>query len=257
MGQPVLQILQQMLLGVAAPNLVQSLLQFEDLVDEVLVFAVVGGQGRVVDGAEHVFIAPEMQLGVADQRTKGLIENGFQPWLGDVSVERVLDLCTGSGCIGIACAHYFDMAEVDLVDISAGALEVCQQNIDRYHLNERVRSVKSDLFAGIDQRYQLIVSNPPYVDQADFDSMPPEYRHEPTLGLVSGDDGLDITRRILREASDYLTDDGILVVEVGNSEVALQGLFPDVPFLWLDLPDGGNGVFSLTAAQLREYRDKF
>ncbi|MCW8885692.1 MAG: 50S ribosomal protein L3 N(5)-glutamine methyltransferase [Motiliproteus sp.] len=186
-----------------------------------------------------------------------LIQEGFQPWLGDVSVDRVLDLCTGSGCIGIACAHYFDMAEVDLVDISEDALTVCRRNIERHQLNERVQAIKSDLFKDVQQRYQLIVSNPPYVDQSDFDTMPAEFQHEPRLGLTSGVDGLDITRQILRQASDYLTDDGVLVVEVGNSEVALQQQFPDVPFTWVDLPMGGNGVFLLSAQQLQHYKDRF
>ena len=187
----------------------------------------------------------------------GLIEEGFQPWLGSVEVDRVLDLCTGSGCIGIACAHYFDMAEVDLADISTAALEVCQSNIERHEMQERVTAVHSDLFSELKSCYQLIVSNPPYVDQGDFDSMPAEYKHEPQLGLTSGADGLDITRKILRIASDYLTDDGILVVEVGNSEVALQQQYPEVPFTWLELPNGGNGVFVLAAEQLLEYRNQF
>ncbi len=186
-----------------------------------------------------------------------LIQQGFQPWLGDTDVDRVLDLCTGSGCIGIACAQLFEMAEVDLVDISAAALEVCTKNIQRHQLQERVRAIQSDLFDTVDGRYQLIVSNPPYVDRNDFTTMPAEYQHEPVLGLTSGDDGLDITRQVLAEAADYLTDDGLLVVEVGNSEVALQQQFADVPFTWVELPDGGNGVFLLSAVQLRQFRDRF
>ncbi len=186
-----------------------------------------------------------------------LIREGFQPWLGDVEVNRVLDLCTGSGCIGIACASYFDLAEVDLVDISEDALAVAEENIRRHQLEERVHPIRSDLFEGLQERYQLIVSNPPYVDQHDFEEMPAEFSHEPVLGLTSGIDGLDITRRILRQAADYLTGDGVLVVEVGNSEVALQQQFSQVPFTWVDLPEGGNGVFLITAQQLREYRDQF
>lgn len=187
-----------------------------------------------------------------------LIRDGFEPWLNETPVARVLDLCTGSGCIGIACALLFDDAEVDLVDLSPDALEVCRRNISRHQLQDRVRAIESDLFAGVaGQRYQLIVSNPPYVDAGDYSSMPPEYHHEPVLGLTSGDDGLDITRRILREASDYLTPDGLLVVEVGNSEVALQAAYPDVPFMWVELPSGGNGVFVLSAQELNEYRDRF
>ncbi len=186
-----------------------------------------------------------------------LIQQGFQPWLGDTDVDRVLDLCTGSGCIGIACAQLFEMAELDLVDISTAALEVCTKNIQRHQLQERVRAIQSDLFDTVDGRYQLIVSNPPYVDRNDFTTMPAEYQHEPVLGLTSGDDGLDITRQVLAEAADYLTDDGLLVVEVGNSEVALQQQFADVPFTWVELPDGGNGVFLLSAVQLRQFRDRF
>ncbi|OMH38716.1 50S ribosomal protein L3 N(5)-glutamine methyltransferase [Motiliproteus sp. MSK22-1] len=187
----------------------------------------------------------------------GLIEEGFQPWLGDVAVERVLDLCTGSGCIGIACAQYFEMAEVDLVDLSADALEVCQKNINQYQLQERVQAIQSDLFTEVNQRYQLIVSNPPYVNRDDLASMPKEYQHEPALGLGSGVDGLDITRQILRQASEYLTEDGVLVVEVGNSEVALQQQYPEVPFIWLDLPNGGNGVFLLSAETLQQHQSCF
>ena len=186
-----------------------------------------------------------------------LIEEGFQPWLGSVAVDRVLDLCTGSGCIGIACAQYFEMAEVDLVDLSEDALEVCQKNISRYHLHERVQAIQSDLFAKVEQRYQLIVSNPPYVNSNDLASMPEEYQHEPALGLGSGIDGLDITRKILSQASDYLAEDGILVVEVGNSEVALQQQYPEVPFIWLELPNGGNGVFILSAEALRQHQNTF
>lgn len=187
-----------------------------------------------------------------------LTQSYFQPWLGDVHVDCVLDLCTGSGCIGIACAYAFDMAEVDLVDLSADALEVCQSNIERHGLEERVRAVQSDLFANLHgQEYQLIVTNPPYVNASDLAAMPAEYQHEPSMALGSGEDGLDITRRILAEAGEYLSKDGLLVVEVGNSEVDLQQAFPDVPFTWMELPDGGNGVFILSAEQLNEYHSCF
>ncbi|MCV6611085.1 MAG: 50S ribosomal protein L3 N(5)-glutamine methyltransferase [Amphritea sp.] len=183
-----------------------------------------------------------------------LIEQHFAPWFREGPVERVLDLCTGSGCIGIVCAYAFEEAEVDLVDISADALEVARTNITRHELDERVEAIESDLFTSLKgRRYDLIVSNPPYVDAGDLASMPDEYQHEPDLALGSGDDGLDITRQILRQASEYLADDGLLVVEVGNSEVHLQQAFPEVPFTWVELEQGGNGVFLLTADEVKQY----
>lgn len=187
-----------------------------------------------------------------------LIQQDFQPWIEDLQVERVLDLCTGSGCIGIACAYAFQMAEVDVVDLSTEALDVCRENIQRHDLGERVCAIESDLFTELQgKKYQLIVSNPPYVDLNDLNSMPTEYGHEPAMALGSGKDGLDITRRILADAPQYLTEDGLLVVEVGNSEVALQAAYPDVPFIWVELPEGGNGVFVLSAGQLSEYHHLF
>lgn len=187
-----------------------------------------------------------------------LIAEAFSPWLPEKPVDRILDLCTGSGCIGIVCAYTFEEAEVDLADISADALEVADKNIQRHEMQDRVTAIESDLFSQLKgKRYDIIVSNPPYVDQADLSSMPAEYQHEPDLALGSGDDGLDITRRILAEAADYLTEDGLLVVEVGNSEVHLQQAFPQVPFTWIELAEGGNGVFLLTAADLQHYRDVF
>ncbi len=187
-----------------------------------------------------------------------LIETEFSPFLREGLVERVLDLCTGSGCIGIACAYAFEEAQVDLVDISVEALVVAQKNIEQHELEERVTAIQSDLFEAVSgHKYDLIVSNPPYVDQQDFESMPQEYHHEPELALTSGNDGLDITRSILREACDYLTEDGLLVVEVGNSEVQLMTEFPHVPFIWVDLPEGGNGVFVITAQELKHFRDEF
>ncbi len=183
-----------------------------------------------------------------------LIQQGFAPWLDAVKVERVLDLCAGSGCIGIACAALFDDAEIDLLDISEEALVVCRSNLQRHQLTRRAQALQSDLFSALApcQQYQLIVSNPPYVDQADFAGMPLEYSHEPELGLVSGDDGLDICYQILAQAGDYLSDDGLLVVEVGNSEAALRQQLPDAALVWADLPQGGNGVFMITAYDLRQ-----
>lgn len=187
-----------------------------------------------------------------------LIAEEFSPWLPEKPVGRILDLCTGSGCIGLVCAYAFAEAEVDLADISADALQVARRNVERHEMQDRVEVIESDLFSRLDgRRYDIIVSNPPYVDQADLASMPAEYQHEPDLALGSGADGLDITRRILAQAADYLTDDGLLVVEVGNSEVHLQQAFPQVPFIWVELPEGGNGVFLLTAADLRQYQADF
>jgi ribosomal protein L3 glutamine methyltransferase len=186
-----------------------------------------------------------------------LIEQDFEPWLRPGPVHRVLDLCTGSGCIGIATALTFVEAEVDLVDISPDALDVARINIDRYELGDRVQAIESDLFTALDpsRPYDLIVSNPPYVDASDLASMPEEYRHEPALALGSGEDGLDITRRILRQAARFLTEDGLLVVEVGNSEVHLMEQYPQLPLVWVELEAGGNGVFVITAAELREHAD--
>ncbi|MCC7517481.1 MAG: 50S ribosomal protein L3 N(5)-glutamine methyltransferase, partial [Pseudomonadales bacterium] len=186
-----------------------------------------------------------------------LIQDGFYPWV-QAEPARILDLCCGSACIAIACALAFPAALVDAADISRDALDVARTNVDRYQLQERVRLLDSDLFAALaGQRYELIVCNPPYVDAEDMDSLPEEYRHEPALALASGFDGLDFTRRLLREAAAHLTDDGVLFVEVGNSAAALEAAFPTVPFLWLAFENGGEGVFMLTAAELRDFADCF
>ncbi len=181
-----------------------------------------------------------------------LIEASFEPWLEQGAVSSVLDLCAGSGCIGIACAYAFPDAQVVLSEIHPPALDIARQNVERHGLQGQVEVIESDVFAQIPpQRFSLIVSNPPYVDLEDMEALPEEYRREPELALAAGDDGLDIVRRILSEAKDYLADDGLLVVEVGNSEEALMHAYPEVEFIWPEFPRGGHGVFILTAEQVR------
>lgn len=187
-----------------------------------------------------------------------LIVTDFAPFL-EVQPQKALDLCCGSGCIGIAMALQMQVPHVDMVDISAAAISLAQQNIAAYELQDQVRVYDSNLFAGLPQgtRYDLIVSNPPYVDAGDFASMPEEFGHEPELALVSGQDGLDITASLLAEAANWLSEDGLLVIEVGNSEVHLQQQLPEVPFIWLELANGGNGIFCLTAEQCRYWQSRF
>jgi ribosomal protein L3 glutamine methyltransferase len=183
-----------------------------------------------------------------------LIESGFAPWLDHRHVERALDVCTGSGCIGIAMAEYNPDWQVDIVDISPEALSLARENIVFQHVEDRVEAIESDLFAGVQgRRYDLIVSNPPYVTEDEYAAMPGEYRHEPKLGLTSGEDGLDLCLRMLDEAADYLTEDGLLIVEVGESERALVELLPQVPFVWIEFKVGAMGVFALERRDLVEH----
>ncbi len=187
-----------------------------------------------------------------------LIAAHFEPWIDPERVESILDLCTGSGCIAIACADAFPHALVDGADLSPEALAVAEVNQARYGLEERLELVESDLFETLEgRRYDVIISNPPYVDAEDMAALPDEYRHEPELALAAGDDGLDIVLRMLRDAPDYLNEGGIFICEVGNSEHALQQLLPEVPFTWLEFEHGGEGVFLLTAEQLAEHQQRF
>jgi ribosomal protein L3 glutamine methyltransferase len=179
-----------------------------------------------------------------------LIESGFEPWLAGREVHRALDICTGSGCIAIAMAHHNPEWQVDGVDISFDALSLAQENKVRLHA-DNVRLLESDLFSAVKgERYELIVTNPPYVTHAETDALPREYSHEPELGLRAGEDGLDLALRILRDAPEHLTDDGLLICEVGESERALVSLLPEVPFVWIEFKVGQMGIFALERADL-------
>ena len=183
-----------------------------------------------------------------------LISNKFQPLLSSQPA-NILDLCTGSGCIGIACAYAFPQTQVDITDISLEALDVAQTNIDLHEMGNQVTPILSDLFNAVPaKQYDLIVSNPPYVDDEDMSDLPEEFLYEPKLALEAGFDGLDLVKRILLDAVDYLLPNGILVCEVGNSWVSLQDQYPDVPFNWIEFEHGGLGVFSITREELIKYR---
>ncbi|REG85717.1 50S ribosomal protein L3 N(5)-glutamine methyltransferase [Marinomonas pollencensis] len=181
-----------------------------------------------------------------------LLESEFSPWLNQYPAS-ILDMCTGSGCLGIAAALVFDDAMVDLTDISDAALKVANENIALHQVEERVQTIHSDMFAALTgKKYDLIICNPPYVDQQDFQQAPAEFHNEPQLALTSGEDGLHFTHQFLAQVADYMNDDAILVYEVGNTEVALQAAYPDTPFMWVELEQGGNGVFILTKEQLNQ-----
>ena len=188
-----------------------------------------------------------------------LINKRFSPFISEnQSPKRILDLCTGSGCIAIACAVAFPEAEVDAVDLSTDALNVAQINIEHHGLCEQVIPIQSDVFSGVkDFTYDLIVTNPPYVDQEDVDALPVEYTHEPEMGLGCGEDGLDIVRKILAQSAQHLNDNGLLICEVGNSQVHVEAVYPQVPFTWIDFEFGGHGVFVLSKAQLEEFSSVF
>ena len=185
-----------------------------------------------------------------------LIESGFEPWLGGRQVERVLDLCTGSGCIAIATAHYQPEWQVDAVDLSDDALALARENVARLETTN-VRLLQSDLFKNLDgEVYDLIVTNPPYVTHAETDALPKEYSHEPELGLRAGDDGLDLALKILRDAPDHLSEHGLLICEVGESERHLIKLLPELPFAWVEFKVGQMGIFAIDRADLLPHRDR-
>lgn len=166
---------------------------------------------------------------------------------------RVLDLCTGGGCIAIACATALPQARVDASDLSTDALELAALNVADHGLGNRVSLIHSNLFDNITDQYDLIISNPPYVDKADIESMGTEFEHEPLMGLAAGDDGLDLVREMLFAAPNYLTDQGVLVVEVGNSAQAVEREYPDIEFEWLEFENGGMGVFAIRNQVLRQH----
>jgi len=182
-----------------------------------------------------------------------LIENRFAPWIHEDQVKSILDIGTGSGCIAIACALAFPFVDVDAVDVSQDALTVAKINVEKYSLEDRVHLVTSDVFSNIfAKKYDVIVSNPPYVDQEDMANLPEEYRHEPELALKAGGDGLAIVEQILQSAYNYLNDKGILIVEVGNSAAALIEKYPNLPFVWLEFLHGHAEIFLLNKEDLQK-----
>lgn len=185
-----------------------------------------------------------------------LILNGFSPWLDARPLTRALDLCTGSGCIGIALAVHNPGLPVDLVDLSPEALSLARENIDLHQVGDRVQAWHGDLFAPLPagRRYDLILSNPPYVTTAEYAALPAEYAHEPKLGLEAGHDGLDIALRLLRDAPEHLSPTGLLIVEVGEAERALTALLPELPLIWLDFSVGPMGIFAVDAVALAPHQ---
>ena len=185
-----------------------------------------------------------------------LIDASYAPWVEAHEVKRILDMCTGSGCIGIASLAAFPEATVDLADISPEALEVAQSNIDDYNIHAYARTVETDLFSHLQgEKYDLIVSNPPYVDEIEMQHLPAEFQTEPELGLSAGKDGLKLVRIILAEAAEHLNDDGVLIVEVGVSRYYLEQEYPELPLFWFEFENGGEGVFAIQKSELELFQD--
>jgi ribosomal protein L3 glutamine methyltransferase len=220
-------------------------------------------QQRVVHRLPTAYLVQEAWLGpyrfYVDQRVivprsyfAELLESGFAPWIEDAeSVTSALDLCTGSGCLAILMAHAFPNAEVDAIDISSDALAVARRNIADYALEDRVQAIESDLFAAVKgKRYDLILSNPPYVTSEAMEALPAEYRHEPALALAAGADGLDVVRRILAGAHEHLNPGGVLAIEVGHNQDLVAAAFPELPAVWLDTEQAEGKVFLVTREDL-------
>src|SRR3954462_9172859 len=180
-----------------------------------------------------------------------LLRDGLHPWVGDeYAITSALDLCTGSGCLAVLLALVFPNARIDATELSADALSVAELNIAEYELGDRVHLTRGDLFAGLARRYDLIVSNPPYVNQGAMARLPAEYRAEPAIALAGGQDGLDVVRRLLAQAPRFLSERGLLIVEIGHNRAALERSFPRLPFTWLETSGGDGLVFLLTAGDL-------
>ena len=200
---------------------------------------------------EHRFYVDD-RVSVPRSFIAELLQEQLTPWVEDPwAIETALDLCTGSGCLAILTALAFPEAQVDAVDLSKDAISVAERNIADYHLTERVHPIQSDAFSQLKgKRYDLIISNPPYVDAESVAALPPEYLHEPEMALGSGEDGLDFTHIILREAKKHLTPNGLLIVEIGHNREVLEAAYPTLPFTWLDTTAGDEYVFLLNAADL-------
>ncbi|GGP24002.1 50S ribosomal protein L3 N(5)-glutamine methyltransferase [Silvimonas iriomotensis] len=221
---------------------------------------------RAEDHIPTAYLTHEAWLGeykfYVDQRTivprsfiaEILRDGALEPWIEHPElIHRALDLCTGSGCLAILVADHFPDAEVDAIDLSPDALDVAEINVAQYNLGERIHLIDSDLFAEVEgETYDLIVSNPPYVDAPSMDELPQEYRHEPEMALGSGEDGLDITRKIIESATTYLNEMGVLMVEIGHNRDVLEAAYPTLPFVWMDTTSGDGFVFLLTREMLVE-----
>lgn len=220
---------------------------------------------RATDRIPAAYLTNEAWLGdyrfYVDQRVivprsfiAELIPEQLFPWIADPeAVNHILDLCTGSACLPVMLADAFPYAEIDAVDISADALEVARRNVSDYELIDRIRLIESDLYSKLDDKqYDLIISNPPYVNSASMAKLPQEYLHEPQLALAGGDDGMDLVRKILEGAARRLTDDGVLIVEIGNERAYAEAAFPDLELTWLSTSAGDDMVFLVTADQLKK-----